>query len=1075
MSESGPAVFLSYASQDKEVAQRICEALRAAGVQVWFDQSELRGGDAWDAQIRKRIKECALFVPVITPTTNARAEGYFRLEWKLAVDRSHLMADDAPFLFPIVIGDVTDATARVPDKFRDVQWTRLRLDETPGELGARVAKLIDGGSRVETPGAGIGQRSAKRSHWMRNLGMIMGLTLGLVYALRPLWAPARRPEPKPAAVTPAAPATPAVSEARQLVERANAMTLAKYDSTSDDFATAEGLLKRALALDQNDPEVWIFSSLFNTSMRTRGFDHAPVRRDMARRDAERALALAPDSIPALFALGRAQRDFDPTTAAETFNRILQRDPNHVGALSGLAYIEDIIGQPEKSAVLYERLNTLDPAGEPLNRYLQFLLYFHYGRFEEAERSVRRSVELKASTNSQGGLAMVLLTAKGDADGAARALKSARSDPRIVWMTALVQLCRRDADGVLAAVDRLSEEFIQDNWFAGPKAYFTGRAHALAGRTEAARVAWESALAITDAHLKETPGDHHLHIMRGQLLAFLGQPEEALREARTVEELQRGGPEYWFWSPVLIYAALGRADAALPLLEKLAVFDGSKNVAWPLTAALLRLDPIWDKLRDDPRFQKLADRDPAASAVSAVKPDDKSVAVLAFANLSDDKANEYFSDGISEELLNVLAKVPGLKVTARTSSFHFKGMNTAIPEIAQQLGVAYVVEGSVRKAGGKVRITAQLIKAADGFHVWSETFTRDLKDIFAVQDEIAGLIAQNLQLTLRTNTRARPVNPEAFELMLKGRAIFARGVPADYPQGIGFLKDSLAIDPGSAAAWGRLSMGYMLAFAQNVPDWLSRDEILREGRQAADRAIELDPEQSLGHFAKCLIAYLADWDWARADGSMQRVLALTPGDAESLGLAASLELTAGETTHGRETARRGVTLDPLNFLSIYQLIKADWLSGDYVALENNARRLIAIHPDSPYGHTFLSYSLVLRNRAAEAGQAAERVTSASYRLCSLALAHYAQGKTTEADTELEQLKKQFGRTSAYQVAENYAFRKDRDRAFEWLDAAYRERDSGLTLITSDPFLGNLRGDPRWGAFMGKMNLPADGIK
>jgi len=131
MSDSGKAVFLSYASQDAEAAKKICEALRSAGVEVWFDQSELRGGDAWDQKIRKQIRECALFVPIISPNTNARTEGFFRLEWKLAVDRSHLIAEDQPFLFPIVIGDVADATARVPDKFRDVQWTRLRLDETP--------------------------------------------------------------------------------------------------------------------------------------------------------------------------------------------------------------------------------------------------------------------------------------------------------------------------------------------------------------------------------------------------------------------------------------------------------------------------------------------------------------------------------------------------------------------------------------------------------------------------------------------------------------------------------------------------------------------------------------------------------------------------------------------------------------------------------------------------------------------------------------------------------------------------------------------------------------------------------
>ena len=454
---------------------------------------------------------------------------------------------------------------------------------------------------------------------------------------------------------------------------------------------------------------------------------------------------------------------------------------------------------------------------------------------------------------------------------------------------------------------------------------------------------------------------------------------------------------------------------------------------------------------------------------------KSVAVLAFANLSSDRDNEYFSDGISEKLLNVLAKVAHLKVTARTSAFHFKGKDTPIPEIARQLGVAYVVEGSVRKMGNRVRITAQLINAADGFHLWSENFDRELQDIFAVQDEIAGLIAQNLQLTLQTKSRPRSVNPDAYELLLKGWAIFKRGVPADYPLGIRCVNDSLAIDPDSAAAWGALAVGYIVAFAQAVHGWLPRKEILRLARQAADRATELDPEQPRGHRARCMIAYLADWDWAEADASMQRVLALTPGDSESPGIMAGLDLTAGRVAHGLEQAHQAVLLDPLNFISTYQLMKALWHSGDYAQMEIEAKRLIAIHPGSPYGYTFLSYSLLLRGRADEAVQAAEQVPSDAYRLTSLALARYAQGKTQEADAALAELMNRFGTTGAYQVAEVYAFRNDLDRAFDWLEAAYRERDSGLTLITNDPFFANVRGDARWTAFMKKMNLPDGGSK
>jgi len=627
------AVFLSYASQDAPAVQRIAEALRANGVEVWFDQNELVGGDAWDAKIRKQIKECALFVPVISANTQARAEGYFRLEWKLAVDRSHLMADDAPFLFPVVIDDTTDAAARVPDKFREVQWTRLNVKDTPESLAMRVARILArAGSADEARAASRGESAGagKRPHdpWIGRIAVGFGLLIALVAVLRPFWS-MFRPRETPRLAAPARSAAPApLSAARQLVAKARAMSLDKYDSTADDFATAEGLLKQAVALDQNDADVWAFSSVFNTSIRTRGFDLAPVRREMARRDAERALKLAPDSLEALYALGRAQRDFEPDAAEETFKKMLARNPDEFRALGNLASIYDYTGRPDEAVSLYERVAAADPAHEALTRYTEYLLFFHYGRFAEAERCIRRSVAIQPSANSQSGLAMLLLTWKGEAAEAARVLATgptaARNEPRTIWTTAFVQLCCRAPDDTLKTLDRLADDFIQDNWFVGPKAYFAGRAHALAGRTEAARIAWESALAITNARLKDTPGDLALHVMRGQLLAFLGQTDEALREARAVAELARGNPRderYWFISPALIYAALGRADDALPLLTTLSAPPAGQIVGWPLTPAVLRLDPLWDKIRRDPRFQALCAEPKKETSAAAAPPRD----------------------------------------------------------------------------------------------------------------------------------------------------------------------------------------------------------------------------------------------------------------------------------------------------------------------------------------------------------------------------------------------------------------------------------------------------------------------
>jgi tetratricopeptide (TPR) repeat protein len=622
MSDPGKAVFLSYASQDAEAARRIAEALRAAGVEVWFDQSELRGGDAWDAKIRRQIKECALFVPVITPSTNARAEGYFRLEWKLAVDRSHLMADDAPFLFPIVVGDVSDATARVPDKFREVQWTRVRLDESPAELAARVARLLAGD--VASAGAAIRRddksSAAKKSgleKWWWLIFPIMGMSVPIIAVLK---RPAR-PRPEPPAAS--APVQPAKSEARQLAQRAMAMSVDKYNSTAVEFATAEGLIKRALELDQNDAEIWAASSMLHTNIRTRGFDNNRARREWARRDAERALKLDPHSLSALFALGRSQRDSDPVAAEATFKRLLSLNPDHAGALGQLGWLSEGSGRIEEAIKLYDRVLELDPAGAPLTHYVRFLMFFHYSRFPEAEQAIRRSVELQPSANSVAGLAMWLITAKGDAGEAARVLAAApeefRNEPRIIWVEATVHLQRRDPQAVHRTLSRLSDDYIQDNWFSGPKSYFAGLAHAEAGRHEAARVEWQSALAMVEARLKETPGSWYLNLNRGQLLAWLGQTDEARRTVRLLDEMQRGDSDNRLWvsSKVLILAALGDADAALPILRNMLEADRNTNVGWPLTRALLRLDPRWDKLRGDPRFRQLCDEPKPVRAVSAL--------------------------------------------------------------------------------------------------------------------------------------------------------------------------------------------------------------------------------------------------------------------------------------------------------------------------------------------------------------------------------------------------------------------------------------------------------------------------
>ena len=619
------AVFLSYASEDADAARRLSQALAAAGVEVWFDQSELRGGDAWDQKIRRQIKECALFVPLVSSSTQARSEGYFRREWRMAVERTQDMADHVAFLLPVVLGDIADRDAHVPEAFREVQWTRMQAG--------------------------------------------------------------REPDPK-------------------FTE------------------TVRGLL-----------------------------------------------------------LGSSQ----------------PRGPQPGGA----------------------------------NRDL------------------------------------------------------------------------------------------------------------LSGRT-----------------------------------------------------------------------------------------DGSPTAADP-----------------------------------------KSVAVLAFANRSEDKENEYFSDGISEELINALTKVPGLKVSARTSAFHFKAKDLPISEIARQLGVSYVVEGSVRKVGDRVRITAQLIKAADGFHVWSDTFTRDLKDIFAVQDEIAGLIATNLALKLGSPAKSIVVNPEAFQLFLKAREIYRRSSVGGVADAVALLRASLAIDQ-SAVTWALLSMAEIVTASTSSGENTAGFEA---ARVAAKRAIEIDPLLPDGHVALATVQYCYDFDWNASALSLQRANTLAPGDANTLSILSNLAQVVGRKERALELGKKGLDLDPLSSIAGYIYGKALFQAGMFEELAKNADFMIGANPGSVYGHTFKVYAALLLGRIDEASVAAEQVSVGLFRSVCIAHVRHAQGRKAESDAALKEAKAKYGEFGAYQIANVHGFRGEVDEAFEWLDISYRQRDPGMTWLINDAFMNSLRSDPRWSKVMRLMKLEDDQLR
>jgi TolB-like protein/Tfp pilus assembly protein PilF len=668
-------VFLSYASQDEEAAHKICETLRAAGIEVWFDKSELRGGDAWDQKIRRQIRECSLFLPIISAHSQARLEGYFRREWKLAVDRTHDMAEEKAFIVPVVIDDTSEQVATVPDKFRDVQWTRLRAGEPSPVFIDRVRKLLSPGS-----------------------------------------------SPAGAAQTPVS-----ISSATLLSSKTSG------------------------------PQSW-------------------------------------RSKPALWAMG---------------------------AMLAVA-----------------------------------LSYFMVDKF---------------------------------------------------WVS------KRPAS----------------------------------------------------------------------------------------------------------------------------------SAASTLVAGV-----------------------PTKSAVP-----EKSIAVLPFVDMSEKKDQEYFADGMAEEIIDLLARVPDLRVPARTSSFYFKGKTTKVSEIARELRVAHVLEGSVRRAGGHLRVTAQLVRADSGYNVWSKAYDRDVHDVFKVQDDIANAVVQALQISLMggllTRQSGGTESLDAYLAYLRGVAAQRQGTRESLAAGRDDLEHAIKLDPEFGLAWVELARDIGLMTDNGE---FSAKEGYERTRQLAQRALELSPNLAEAHALLAYVHRAYDWDWTAAEAEGKRALALDPTDSSSLAASAGLAMTLGRWDDAEGLIRRALDRDPFFPLAIWYSGAIQYGAGHYAGSEAAYRKLLEVAPSFLWTRAYLGKTLLAEGKADTALAMVQQEADEENRLKMLPIVLHAAGRASESDAALRALIAKFAQTDAYSVAMSYAYRGDRDLAFQWLDRAYLQRDSSLVEIVGDPLFKNLFGDPRHKTFLRKMNLP-----
>ena len=442
-------------------------------------------------------------------------------------------------------------------------------------------------------------------------------------------------------------------------------------------------------------------------------------------------------------------------------------------------------------------------------------------------------------------------------------------------------------------------------------------------------------------------------------------------------------------------------------------------------------------------------------------------MLPFVNLSSDEEQEYFADGLPEELLNLLAKIPELRVASRSSAFQFKGQRIDIPAVARQLNVAHVLEGSVRKDGDRLRITAQLIKADDGFHVWSESYDRELRGVFAIQDEIAAAVVDALRLELLGEApKAAETDPEAYSLYLQGRYFYNLGDTEDWTHSIDAYQQALEIDQEYAPAWAGLAVSY-----NNLADYGVIDPLEGHGlaRSAADRAVALDPSLAAAWASLSLVKWVHDWDWEGAETAIQEALRLEPGNVDAIIQAANVVSTLGRLDEAVRLSQQAVALDPLG-LGPLALHGTNLVAvGRLDEAEAAYRHLLTLDPAYPFARYGLAVVLVLKNQPEAALREIDQESSVVWKTVDLPMALSALGREEEADRALRALIEEYGAVGAIQIAETYALRGDLNGAFEWLERAIVQRDGGIPYLLRDVFLKVLHDDPRWEVLLDKVGL------
>jgi len=448
----------------------------------------------------------------------------------------------------------------------------------------------------------------------------------------------------------------------------------------------------------------------------------------------------------------------------------------------------------------------------------------------------------------------------------------------------------------------------------------------------------------------------------------------------------------------------------------------------------------------------------------------SIAVLAFADMSPEKDQEYFSDGISEEILNLLSKIPELKVISRTSSFSFKNKEATVDEIGKALNVEYLLQGSIRKSINSFRITVQLINVADGSQVWSETYDRPIENIFLIQDEIAAEVTRRLKISFIDKTIvSKTVKPEAYTLYLRAKQLVDQISAESTANAEKLLRQSVEIDSTYAPSWELLSTVIYKNYYVYTTEGHSVSDGIALALPAVKKAIALDPDYAPG-YSLLAIYNRSEWDFKSADVNLQKALQLAPEDSRVNKTVASHQMQLGKLDDAINLLKKAISLDPLNSSNYYNLANYHVWNKQYDEAETIMQKYLLMNPNSSMGHYGMSNIYLHQGKIEDALREADKNTHPFWNIYAKSVIYYTQGKIKESDSLLQQIIDKFGDFASPNTAYVYAFKGDKDNAFKWLEVALKNKDAVLLEVLNYPEMSHLWGDPRWNTFINKLGLP-----